>query len=271
MNSTQILGCYFVILCVIHALIVHGGFIEYSKGESNFFSSRARSQAALYSDAKIVLLGSSITGRIPNCDSGNNLIANFGADGKTFESGFSWLYQRGVRTGDFIFIETNMIHGMTNSDFPPITQWENLGAKIPLLRANYRPSGLLYSLLRNYRDADDKIRTSIQDFDYKAFLRMDGSVFEPDASHADLLAQLKKIKQSGANIIFVEYPSGRRSLESMQNRLPLILWLRKELDIPFYDFTSMLGNNKITLSDGVHLDSKSAYAFAEILAKISSK
>jgi hypothetical protein len=261
----------FLALGVLHSLSVRGQWLPYQKGASNFFSSCARAQAGLGSDAPIALLGSSIAGRIPGVESGNPLIANFGADGNTFQQGLRWIKLK-EKPYAMIIIETNMIHGISSEHrLDSIPFWQKMGIAIPEVAAYARPSARIYSMLRNKNDHFDANKSLIPLPQWSKQHGLDLVNYTATSEQKNLFGLLMNWKKQGSKIVFVEFPSGERSKNSYPERKPWISWLSQNLDAPFYDFSSPIYQKSFRLSDGVHLDQKSARNFARTIEEIFSQ
>lgn len=271
LSFTHILIITLAVLFGSHSFLIRSGLISYTKEASNFFSSRARAQAAVYSDAKIILLGSSLSGRIPGCESGNMTIANFGVDGQTFAAGLRWLNLRRNKQDDVVILETNMIHGLKNTVFGEISLWEKLGTKIPELRASSRPSAMLYSALKNGFQAKRGNWDVDHEVDVRNYLVYNESNFQPKEEDLLLLSELTKIQHAGGKVVFVEYPSGDRSIDSFSSRKSRITWLASKLNSSFYNFSHLVEEGVVQLSDGVHLDADSAKVFSSIIQQIAQR
>jgi hypothetical protein len=258
----------FLLLGVLQSLSVRGRWLPYQKGASNFFSSTARAQAGLVSNAPIALLGSSIAGRIPGVESGNSLIANFGVDGNTFQQGLKWIKLK-EKPYAMIIIETNMIHGISSEHrLDSIPFWQKMGIAIPEAAAYARPSARIYSMLRNKNDHFDANKSLIPLPQSSKQQGIDLVNYSATSEQKNLLGLLMNWKKQGSEIVFVEFPSGERSKNSYPQRKPWIAWLSQNLDAPFYDFSCAIYHKSFTLSDGVHLDQKSAIIFANTLSEI---
>jgi hypothetical protein len=251
-----------MLIFTVHALMIQNHLVHYRKGESNFFSSRARAQEAFCSTANIALLGSSISGRIPGHVNGAGELANYSADGYTFAQGLKWLEMPRNRHYHTVIIESNTIDGAEFGDSLKLASWEILGARVKPLSASARPSSIIYSALISSSD------TSVggKNFHFINYQVEFGSSFHQRnwvalEYHHNVLGKLSEIKKTGANIAFVEYPAGQRSLQTYSQRLPFIEWLCNNLNAKFYDCSSLEKEQHINLTDGVHMDQNGAINF----------
>lgn len=112
-TTRLILGIAFsMLLCFcFQALFVYGLDWKTGKGESNYFSTLSRFQAAAEGPAKIAFAGSSITGRLPGREIGNVDIANLGSDGGPALDGLKLLSTGRVALPQWVVIETNTLYG----------------------------------------------------------------------------------------------------------------------------------------------------------------
>ncbi len=127
-----------------------------AKSESNYFSSLARIQAGTKGQPEIMLLGSSITGRLPDRSQGYAGISNLGCDGGSAVDVLMAMDQGILPAGPLIVIEAN---SLTIAVAAPRTEislamegwWFQLGLRWAALSATARPSAFAYSMLLGRR------------------------------------------------------------------------------------------------------------------------
>jgi hypothetical protein len=262
-----------LVICFgLQAVCYYGFDLKARKCESNYFSTLGRFQAASHPAAEIAFAGSSITGRLPGREVGNDRIANLGSDGGPALDGIRLINMGRIETPKWLVVEANTLFGSMGADDNLIIRgaqgrWFTIGARIPILGAMARPSGALYTLLLQRptisRETPWEVNTTdanFPDLNEKFML----SLNEKDRilSYVD---ELKRIHQRGCEIIIVNYPAGvKKERED---------WLMKSAIvefsdvIPFYyiDLEKQIPREEIQFTDSVHLAPSSA---AKILSTV---
>lgn len=246
------------------ALKVVGG--RNIKNESNFFSSLGRIQAAADSPPPVLMLGSSLTGRLPDRLQGYEDFANMGCDG-----GSAMDVLRAIDRGDlpgsrFLVVETNTLH----RDMDPVPSvvasamsrpWFRVGKQFPLLSAYARPSGFFYSFLLQRKIG------AFGAYDATADLRVQNLPGKPDENITrvlddkteDLIEEVagiaRRLRSKGTDIIFVWLPPDRK------NGGPPPAWilkLVKTADSHWWDIGGEADPSLVSLTDGAHMSVDSA-------------
>ena len=240
------------------------------KSESNYFSSLARLQFANASDAPIGLVGSSMTGRLPDQAQGLAGIANMGVDAgsavetlRAFDLGY-------LRLPKVLVIEGNTLNrGLTArpSELSVAVQapWFKLGTAWPAVSAGARPAAFVYSRLLSGRtgSADPRLVAPLP-----VRSRPGVPTSAPPLSDAErglvseLSALLSRIKQRGTRVVVVVLPP---HLDSQAAGHRLAAGLAASAAVPLWDLTEGLPPTSFRLTDGVHLDATSAAATTQAL------
>ena len=123
-----------------------------AKSESNYFSSLGRIQAGTSGKPRVILLGSSITGRLPDRAQGFEGFANMGCDGGSAVDALRAMDQGYLPTAPVLVIEMNTLHLALQPKPSEIgsairSPWFQAGMRAPAISAYARPSAFLYSKL----------------------------------------------------------------------------------------------------------------------------
>lgn len=235
------------------------------KSESNYFSSLARIQSGARGHPETMLLGSSITGRLPDRVNGFSGVANLGCDGgsavdtlRAIDEGILQAAPTLVIEGNTIFLavedmETEIAGAMRS-------HWFSAGLRAPNLSATARPAAFAYSALMARKMGAMGAGT-------REGLEISSAPGAPDPPGLDLsieenelLAELaeilRRLREQGAACVVVFYPSGRRPPLARSRELAVGLAVRAE--VPFWDLTEGLADDAVRYTDGVHLNPASA-------------
>jgi hypothetical protein len=264
-------------LCVclgLQALCLFGLDGGTGKTESNYFSTLSRFQAAARPPAEIALAGSSITGRLPGREAGNERIANLGSDGGPALDGIRMLVEGNIALPRWLVIEMNTIYGGVGFGDSLISRsargpWFVVGTRVPLLGASARPTGMLYAqLLRRPKVLEGKA-FSVQS---KVFPVTDtSSVYEMSEAEKirmqEYAADIKLLRQRGVKILLVNYPAGHMSDHERTLMQVSMEHFSQNFQVEYLDLANQIPPQSLHFTDGVHLDPTSA---ARILATIES-
>lgn len=233
------------------------------KSESNFFSSMARLQTGVTPLPSVMLLGSSMTGRLPDRSNGFYGVANLGCDG-----GSALPILRAIARGDFptpatLVIEANTLErGLVESgeiDDAIRSAWFWVGVKMPQLSAAARPSAFVYSALFSRRHGPPPSHGGSYEDDVYSEPRpwADLVPLEPKAQKAvreirDLIERLIKRR---AQILIVQLPCRR---EMGATSLAIAREVSRCTGVGYLDLGSRLSKAEVKYTDDVHLDGPSA-------------
>jgi hypothetical protein len=235
------------------------------KSESNYFSTMSRFQSGASPAAEIALAGSSITGRLPGRESGNQEIANLGSDGGPALDGIRLIVMGQIDAPKWLVIEANTLYGGVGFGETLIVKgaqglWFDVGARLPLLGAAARPSGMLYAKMLRRENVlrgeafDVKLNTLateqvdlLKDFTHEEKKRFD-----------EYVSALTELEKRGVNFLIVTYPAGlmrEREVFLMKNT---IAELSKRFPISYLDLASQIPAEELQFTDTVHLNPESA-------------
>ena len=230
------------------------------KSESNFFSSVARLQTGIAPPPTVMLLGSSMTGRLPDRASGFDGVANLGCDG-----GSALPALRAIARGDFpaptiLVVEANTLdRGGEQGELDEAIRsgWFWAGVRVPLLGATARPSAFAYSSLFAWNRRPQEERIGRVEFSPipKPWGAPVALTPAAEAAASELASLLDAAKQRGARVLLVQLPSRRKP---NAEALALAHEVSLRTDTGFADLTTALAEPEIAYTDGVHLDGPSA-------------
>lgn len=236
-----------------------------AKTESNYFSTISRFQSAVAPGAEIALVGSSISGRLPGRESGNDDVANLGSDGGSSLDGLTLLEEKVVGSPKWIVLETNTLFGGRMTEMPAVSGtrglWFRIGGVMPLLGASARPTGMMYGNLlgRNWRGTEKAFPLQhIPSAIPEATLR-DEDLTTQDRQRIDRLgSSLLRVMKSGARILMVRYPAGILKPRQVDEMNTVIALLHQRTGVPYLDLDSQIPRSELIFSDSVHLGPESA-------------
>ena len=254
------------------ALHLSGG--RTAKSESNFFSSIGRIQAGAQGKPEVMVLGSSITGRLPDRAQGFAGFANMGCDGGSAVDALRAMDAGILPTAPLLVIEANTLHMALDDRPTEIGQamrrpWFQVGLSIPNLAAYARPAAFFYSKLLarkiggfgNADDADDLGVSSLPE-----------TITAPpnatlSARETELIDELSGIigrfKAKGSDAMIVWLPPARTGWAAP----PWILELARRSEIPYWDLGQQAAPGTVALTDGVHMAAPSAARTVRSLGK----
>lgn len=253
-------------LCVgaqTFALRANGG--KTVKSESNYFSSIARLQTESQSGPRIMMLGSSLTGRLGDRAQHFDGVANLGCDGGSAVVTLRAMDKGILPTAPLLVIEANSLSFELEGRGKEIGEaihslWFEVGIRTPGLSATARPSAFAYSWLM----ARSSGGTPNKD---QKFLPITGRPGVVDPSNIpeldpketalvdEVVAILGRLKKSGSEILLVMIPPGA-DVDSAQMKIPKAVAAKS--GVPWWDLTDDLPPGSVTFSDGLHLDAASA-------------
>lgn len=235
------------------------------KSDSNFFSSLGRIQAGAHSRQKIMVLGSSITGRIPDSAQGFSGISNMGCDGGHGIDTLRAIDQGIIPSAPWIFIEANTLgHSLTETrsevSRAMTRPWFRLGIEIPSISAYSRPSAFFYSKLLESKigsfrkeDAERGFGTGTNPTKLHPALRRELTPIQNQVI-AEVSGVIARLRQNGSQFIFVWLPPARA-----ETRPPdWILSLAEASNSYWWDLAQAVPKEEVRLTDSVHMDATSA-------------
>lgn len=246
-----------------YALHLNGG--RTIKSESNFFSSMGRIQAGAYGKADVMVLGSSITGRLPDRAQGFDGWANMGCDGGCALDALRAMDAGILPSATVLLIEANTLHLALDERPTEIGEamhghWFRVGMKWPQLSAYARPSAFLYSKLLARRtgsyalpDGEDLGAVTVP----TPVSSMPTVALTPEQSRliGETKNLLTRLSAQGCRAVIVWLPPARPDGSAPA---PWILEMARQCGIPYWDLGQQAASGKVTLTDGVHMDAPSA-------------
>jgi hypothetical protein len=246
-----------------YALHLSGG--RTAKSESNFFSSIGRIQAGAQGKPEVMLLGSSITGRLPDRANGFHGWANMGCDGGSAVDALRAMDSGILPNAPLLVIEANTLQLALDAKPTEIGKamrkpWFKVGMEFPSLSAYARPAAFIYSKLLEKRiggfDPND-----LDDLGAKGLPMMVNSPPKAalTARQMELIAEvrgiLERLRTKGSKAVIVWLPPARRD-----NSPPAdwILAMARQCGIPYWDLGQHTAPGAVILTDGVHMAAPSA-------------
>jgi hypothetical protein len=250
--------------------LCHGGS---AKSESNYFSTLSRFQGAVAPGAALAVTGSSLSGRLPGRESGNQDVANLGSDGGTPLDGLTLLDEGLVGRPSWIVLETNTLFSSGCLVETPAVGgargfWFRIGGVMPLLGASARPTGMLYGQLLGRKWVGVamafKLHQLTSPVPPAALGDEDLNGFELERIRR-LGTSLLKAQQNGTRILMVRYPAGPLKPRQIDEMNTVIARLHQLTGAPYLDLSSEVPRAELVFTDNVHLGPESA---ARVLATL---
>jgi hypothetical protein len=238
-----------------------------TKSESNYFSSLARLQSGSRGEPRVMLLGSSITGRLPDRNRGFEGVANLGCDGGSAVEVLRAMDAGTIPRPPAMIVEGNTLYravGAKETELAAAMRQRSFrtGVKIPNLGAGGRPSAVAYTLLmeRKMGRVDPAATAALPVSSQPAsMVEVEAKEFskEEDALLEELKGILQRLTAAGSKVSIVVLPPGGEA-SSTQRTLPAELARRS--GVPFWDLAPAIDKNAVRYTDGVHMDPPSAAA-----------
>ena len=235
------------------------------KSESNYFSSIARLQTESQGKPRIMMLGSSLTGRLGDRAQHFDGVANLGCDGGSAVVTLRAMDKGILPTAPLLIVEANSLafelEGRGREIGEAITShWFKVGIGTPSLGATARPAAFAYSWLmaRSSGSAPNKgleylpVTTRPAILDPASAPKLDP---KETALADEVAAILGRLKKNGSEILLVMIPPGAEA-DSAQMRIPMAVAAKSGLR--WWDLTDDLPIGSVSYSDGLHLDAASA-------------
>ena len=246
------------------ALRASGG--RFTKSESNFFSSVGRIQAGTVGKPEVMLLGSSITGRLPDRAQGFAGFANMGCDGGSALDALRAMDADILPVAPVLVIEANTLSRALEPIPSEVGQamerpWFEIGMKVPAVSAYARPSAFFYSLLLARRVGDYGDPEGGRSLEVKSLptaLAAKES-FELSPREAELkeevVALIRRLSAKGRKVVFVWLPPGRGEGSSIPDWIQAAI---AESGSLWWDLGNEADPALITLTDATHMAAPSA-------------
>jgi hypothetical protein len=237
-----------------------------AKSESNYFSSLGRIQAGAGGTPGAMLLGSSITGRLPDRAQGFGDFANMGCDGGSAVDALRAMDRNLLPMAPVLVIEGNTLLRALDPKPSEVglameKRWFQAGLRVPAISAYARPSAFFYSIL---------LARKIGDFGTSGIgdgLKVDsrprvltvppaGKVSAAERVLIDELVPLmKRLQERNCRPVFVWLPPGRGQGSVIP---PWLGTLVSESGSEWWDLGTEADPALVELTDGVHMAAHSA-------------
>ena len=256
-----------------YALHLSGG--RTTKSESNFFSSMGRIQAGAQGKPEVMVLGSSITGRLPDRAQGFGGWANMGCDGGSAVDALRAMDAGILPAAPLLVIEANTLHMSLDRTETKIGQamrkpWFKVGLELPALSAYARPAAFFYSELLERRiggfglQAGEDLGVTSQ-----PVMVTKPPKAELTSRQLELITELRgilnRMKAKGGSAVIVWMPPARGDNSPPP---PWILEMARQCGIPYWDLGQEAAEGTVTLTDGVHMAAPSAARTIKSLRKV---
>lgn len=249
-----------------------------AKSESNFYSSLGRIQAGAQGVPEAMVLGSSITGRLPDRVQGFAGWANMGCDGGSAVDALRAMDAGILPTAPLLIIEANTLqlalHGKTTEIGQAMRgKWFQLGLKVPALSSYARPAAFFYSRLleRRIGGFDLKPGEDLGERSHPAeisFTPAAGLAPREDELIEEIRGILGRLRGNGSRAVIVWLPPARRNGTAPPS---WILEMARRCGVPYWDLGQETAPDTVTLTDGVHMAAPSAARTMASLRKIQSR
>ncbi len=247
-----------------------------AKSESNFFSSLGRIQAGARGTPQVMVLGSSITGRLPDRSRGYAGWANMGCDGGSAVDVLRAMDEGSLPTAPQLVIEANTLHMALNAKTTEIgasmrQPWFRVGLHVPCLAAYARPAAFFYSKLLTKRIGDFDSHGLHEDLKVssKPELVTKPPSYQFTSAQESLIneitAILQRLQRKGTVATIVWLPPARRDGSEPPD---WILELARRSGARYWDLGQQANPDDIILTDGVHMAAPSAVKTMESLRHI---
>jgi hypothetical protein len=246
------------------ALRASGG--RFTKSESNFFSSVGRIQAGTVGTPEVMLLGSSITGRLPDRAQGFAGFANMGCDGGSAIDALRAMDKGILPVAPILVIEVNTLSRALEATSSEVGQamgrsWFGMGMKVPAVSAYARPSAFFYSLLLarkvgDYGDPEGGRSLEVKSLPTALAAKESLELSPREAELKDeVVALVRRLSAKGRKVVFVWLPPGRGEGSSIPDWIQAAI---AESGSFWWDLGNEADPALITLTDSIHMAAPSA-------------
>lgn len=234
------------------------------KSESNYFSSIARIQTETKGQPEVMLLGSSITGRLGDRARKIPRVANLGCDGGSAMVTLRAMDQGILPTAPVLIIEGNTLAYELEGRGKEIgaaihSDWFHVGSQYPNLGATARPTAFGYSWLVA-RQSESGVSAENTTLPIHSKPRAIRPEMAPalDAKSAALVDEmtgiLSRLKSRGSKIFLIMLPGVPKDFP----RKEIAVALACKSGVPWWDLTEGLPAGEVEFTDGLHMDAASA-------------
>jgi len=287
MNMAPNLEARRILLSILCVLLGFGMFVSMIPKHAEFaeipyHANLIRLQTFLFgSQPKAVLVGSSISGRmLQSYFDATSLrsLSNLGLDGSGPVFGLELVSNH---PPPIVIVEANRFSkGPDSNDTMLHKAMEGrlfrAARQIPFLRADCRPSSLLYSWVKLHRESQNPAtpqpNVAIQEIEYNVWPSPAQPPIEMVPLKKRISAALQALREKGSYVVIVRLPTGqRRALDA--DGLVLASAIVRELDLPEIDLESecLSRGYRLEFTDGIHMTPASARQTSQLLAELVEK
>jgi hypothetical protein len=236
------------------------------KSESNYFSSLGRIQAGAGGSPGVMLLGSSITGRLPDRAQGFGDFANMGCDGGSAVDALRAMDRNLLPMAPVLVIEGNTLLRALDPKPSEVglameKPWFQAGLRVPAISAYARPSAFFYSILLarkigGFGPSGEGDGLKVDSRPRVLTVPPAGELRTAERVLLDELVPLvKRLQERGCRPVFVWLPPGR---EKGSAPPPWLAALVVETGSEWWDLGTEADPALVELTDGVHMAAPSA-------------
>lgn len=270
-----------VLLAAGYGLFARTGLWHAELAETNFEANLIRLQTFLFQrPPHAVLVGSSITGRLlPSYFTGTSLAptANLGLDGSGTLFGLELVRTNPVPV---VILEENTFLRTPNSNEQALARTLagfdfRLSKYLPLLRAQSRPSSMLYTWIKLRNRGGNRAAAEPASAAGPAPTPLPSP--SEDAAfqtvHNQLRDGIKQLLEHGCRVVVLRLPSGQQLTSAGDRAAALGETLAREFNLLRVDLGQECANRgeSVTFTDGVHLSSGSARQASRLLAEVLAR
>jgi hypothetical protein len=246
------------------AMRASGG--RFTKSESNFFSSVGRIQAGTVGTPEVMLLGSSITGRLPDRAQGFVGFANMGCDGGSAVDALRAMDRGNLPVAPLLVVEANTLGKELNGQTSEVAAameggWFRVGMKVPAFSAYARPAAFFYSLLlaRKVGDYGDPVNgesLEVNSLPVTVEAKESPRITPHETElKKEIVAIVRRLSARGTKVVFVWMPPGRGDGSGIHDWIHATITESGSL---WWDLGNEADPSLVTLTDSVHMAAPSA-------------
>lgn len=274
MRYTLALALTFALCFTAQSLALRAVGGRTTKSESNFFSSLGRIQAGAMGKPQAMVLGSSITGRLPDRAQGFEGWANMGCDGGSAVDVLRAMDEGILPAAPLLVIEANTLQLALAEKPAEIAAamrgiWFKTGLKLPAFSAYARPAAFFYSKLLARRiggfdiAADEDLGVRSRPLEVNESVQVQLSVREQQLID-EMAGILARLRGKGSHAVIVWLPPARADGSPPP---PWLLEMARRCDAPYWDLGQEAAPGTVELTDGVHMAAPSAARTMRSMAK----
>jgi hypothetical protein len=236
-----------------------------AKSESNFFSSVARIQSGTRGTPEVMFLGSSITGRLPDRTQGFEGVANLGCDGGSAADALRAMDRGLLPAAPLLMIEGNTIFLGIGGKETEIAQamkspWFAFGQRFEPFSATARPAAFTYSKLLAGKIGTAGSPDGVPEPPAtRPYVPEENAVQTANEGEQTLVEELAaiigRLQKRGSKCWMLILPP---RIEPGGNQHNLVVAIAARARIPFWDLGSGIPQERIALTDGIHMAPESA-------------